>query len=249
MSEDARRTTDWDWIIRELESAKQLDVDEETLLMVEAQLAYYEILRGEISDDRLDELSSRVIALDDFDLAATGYDLRGLSASLKGDWRPAVEGSQRVIEISPLNAQYALPRLGQVAVMAADATTARHALQQIADLGVRGRAVSADVQAIQAGIAALEGDSLAAQAGFRAAIAAWRELGLEIDEAMTTLAAATYLDPADPEVAGWVDAARATFAKVRARPLEELLEQAVASAGRGKPTAARSIPVEEQAAT
>jgi hypothetical protein len=136
-----------------------------------------------------------------------------------------------------------------MAVMAADATTARHALQQIADLGVRGRAVSADVQAIQAGIAALEGDMLAAQAGYRAAIATWRELGLEIDEAMTTLAAATYLDPADLEVAGWVDAARATFAKVRARPLEELLEQAVTSAARRQPTAARSIPVEEQAAT
>jgi class 3 adenylate cyclase/tetratricopeptide (TPR) repeat protein len=229
MSEDARRTSDWDWVIRELETGRQLDVDVETLLQIESQLTYYQILRGEIGEDALEELAGRVVALDDRDLAASGYDLLGVAASLKGDWRPAVESNQRVIEISPLNAQYALPKLGQVAVMAGDAATARRALEQIAELGVRGRAVSADLKAINAGIAALEGDAQAAQSGYRAAIAAWRELGLEFDEAMTILAAASYLDSVDPEVAGWIENARSIFNRVRAKPLLDLLDRTVAS--------------------
>jgi tetratricopeptide (TPR) repeat protein len=248
MSEDARRASDWDWIVKELDESRQLDVDEDTLLQIETQLTYYRVLRGEISEEATEALAARVVALDDRDLAASGYDLRGIAASMKGDWRVYVEACQRVIEISPLNAQYALPRLGQVAVMAGDATTARHALQQIAELGVRGRAVSADVLAINAGISALDGDIQVAQAGYRSAIAAWRDLGLQFDEALTILAAATYLDPADPEVAGWVDAARAIFTKVGARPLLDLLERTVASRRRG-PSPGRSSPVEEQAAT
>jgi class 3 adenylate cyclase len=249
MSEDARRASDWDWIVKELDESRQLDVDEDTLLQIETQLTYYRVLRGEISEEATEDLAARVVALDDRDLAASGYDLRGIAASMKGDWHPYVEACQRVIEISPLNAQYALPRLGQVAVMAGDATTARHALQQIAELGVRGRAVSADVLAINAGISALDGDTQVAQAGYRSAIAAWRDLGLQFDEALTILAAATYLDPADPEVAGWVDAARAIFTKVGARPLLDLLDQTVASPRRRSPSPARSSPVEEQAAT
>ena len=249
MSEDARRTSDWDWIVKELDEGRQLDVDDETLLQIESQVAYYRVLRGEISDEAIEDLAGRVIAMDDRDLAASGYDLRGVAASLKGEWRPSVEANQRVIDTSPLNAQYALPKLGQVAVMAGDAATARHALEQIEELGVRGRAVSADVQSINAGIAALEGDALKAQAGYRAAIAAWREIGLEIDEAMTILAAATYLDPSDPEVAAWVDVARSIFTKVRGIPLLALLEKAVESSVRRPPRSAPRATIEEQAAT
>jgi hypothetical protein len=109
--------------------------------------------------------------------------------------------------------------------------------------------VSADVQAIKAGIAALAGDTQEAQAGYRAAIGAWRELGLDFEEAMTILAAATYLDPADSEVASWVDAARTIFTKVRGRPLLELLEKAVGSGRQRPPKGAARTAIEEQAAT
>ena len=50
------------------------------------------------------------------------------------------------------------------------------------------------------------------------------------DEALTTLEAVTVLGTSDPEVAGWVDGARATFERLRATPLMDRLDEAVAGA-------------------
>ena len=61
-------------------------------------------------------------------------------------------------------------------------------------------------------------------------MAAWRSLDLPWDEALTTLEAVTVLGTSDPEVAGWVDGARATFQRLRAAPLVERLDAAVAAA-------------------
>jgi hypothetical protein len=77
-------------------------------------------------------------------------------------------------------------------------------------------------------------------AGYRTAMAAWRGLGLPWDEALTTLEAVMVLGPSDPEIAGWVDAARATFERLQAVPMLERLDEAVA-AGASDP--ARSTPV------
>ena len=87
-----------------------------------------------------------------------------------------------------------------------------------------------DRASIAAGIAALRGDSAGALAGYRTAMAAWRSLDLPWDEALTTLEAVTVLGTSDPEVAGWVDGARATFERLRAAPLVERLDEAVAAA-------------------
>jgi hypothetical protein len=67
-------------------------------------------------------------------------------------------------------------------------------------------------------------------AGYRTAMAAWRSLGLLWDEALTTLEAVTILGTSDPEVAGWVDGARATFERLRAAPLVDRLDEALVAA-------------------
>ena len=113
-------------------------------------------------------------------------------------------------------------------------------LDRLRTLGTRGRAADADRAAIAAGIAALRGDSTGAHAGYRTAMAAWRGLALPWDEALTTLQAVTVLGTSDPEVAGWVDVARATFQRLRAAPLVERLDEAVAaSPAERTPTAAK----------
>ena len=60
-------------------------------------------------------------------------------------------------------------------------------------------------------------------------MAAWRGLGLPWDEALTVLDAVTVLGASDPEVAGWVDGARETFERLRATPLIQRLDEAVAA--------------------
>ena len=70
-------------------------------------------------------------------------------------------------------------------------------------------------------------------------MAAWRGLGLPWDEALTVLDAVTVLGASDPEVAGWVDGARETFQRLRATPLVQRLDEAVAATpAQRAPTAA-----------
>ena len=131
--------------------------------------------------------------------------------------------------MSDLNQPYILPRAGHAFVLAGDDAGAEGTLERLRALGTRGRAVDADRAAIAAGIAALRGDASGALTGYRTAIAAWRGLGLPWDEALTALGAVTVLGAADPEVAGWVDVAHSTFERLRAAPLVERLDEAVAA--------------------
>ena len=101
------------------------------------------------------------------------------------------------------------------------------ALDRLAALGTRGRAIDADRATIRAGLAALAGDRGAALAGYRTAMSAYRDLGLAWDEALLGHEAATTLGTGDVEVAAWVDQARATFARLGAAPMLERLEEAV----------------------
>ena len=137
----------------------------------------------------------------------------------------------RIADISDLNAPYALPRAGRVAILAGDPALAQVALDRLAALGTRGRAVDADRSTIRAGLAAMAGDEDAARAGYRTALASYRDLGLAWDEALVGQEAASMLGAGDPEIAGWVETARGTFGRLGAAPMLVLLEQAVAGAG------------------
>ena len=85
-----------------------------------------------------------------------------------------------ITRMSDLNAPYSFPKAGRAAVLAGDAAMARAAVDGLARIGARGRAMDADRAAIGAGIAALEGDLMGARTGYRTAVAAFRDLGLAV---------------------------------------------------------------------
>ena len=89
--------------------------------------------------------------------------------------------------MSAVNAPYVLPRAAGMALLARDAAHARLARERMVATGAHGRAIDMDLAAVRAGLAALDGSTQEAIAGFRAAIAGWRDLGLPWDEAMTSL--------------------------------------------------------------
>ena len=74
-----------------------------------------------------------------------------------------------------------------MALLAGDPATAGLALDRLIATGAHGRALDVDRTAIQAGLAALEGRRADAIAGYRSAIAGWRDLGLPWDEAITSI--------------------------------------------------------------
>jgi tetratricopeptide (TPR) repeat protein len=244
-AEDARRTGEWVWAIEEVEAALQLDIDVASRVSLEGVLAFFRILQGRFSDDELTALVERLRMLDDVDVAAGSHDLEAFADLTIGDFRSAAEHWIQIADLSDLNRPYTLPRAGNAAVLAGDATAARSALAQLDALGTRGRAVDADRHAIRAGIAAIEGDPAAALDGYRLAVTAWRGLGLPWDEALTTLSAVTRLGAEAPGVGDWVENARAIFRQLEAAPMLVLLDAAVAG-GHGQP---RPAAVGEPATT
>ncbi len=227
-TEDARRTGEWDWALAAIEAISALDVDAEALLGNRNQKALYDAVRGTLPDDERDAVVRDLEGTADRDMQSGALDVTATSNFAAGRWTDAARAWMAVVDVSDLNAPYALPKAGRAALLGRDAATARQALDGLAALGTRGRAVDPDRAVIRAGLAALEGDRAAAIAGYRAALAAFHELGLVWDEALLGLGAAILVDARDPEVAVWVDSARAILTRLGAAMIIARLDEATA---------------------
>jgi hypothetical protein len=188
------------------------------------QELFFRLYSGDAAESDIDDIERAVNAMDDRDLLAGVLDCRGVLAHRAGGWVDAGRAWVSIADVSDLNAPYALPRAARAFVVGGDAGAARAALDRLAALGARGRAIEADRATIRAGLAALDGDREVAVAGYRAAIAAFRDLGLAWDEANLGLEATVLLSAADPEIGSWADAARETFQRIGAGTLAALLD-------------------------
>ncbi len=157
--EDARRTGDWDWAVSELAAIAQLDIDESSLVGDRAQQVFFEVYRGTFDRTELPDLHRRTEVLEDRDLQSGLIEIDGTIAHADGDWAAAARAWMAVADVSDLNAPYSLPRAGRVAILAGDAASAQAALDRLAAIGTKGRAIDADRAAIRAGLAALGGRS------------------------------------------------------------------------------------------
>jgi hypothetical protein len=120
--------------------------------------------------------------------------------------------------------------VGRTALQVGDTTSAERALTRMTPSG--GGAAEADVEALRAGIAARQGRIDDAVAGYRAALAIYREMGLRFDLAMAGLDMAAFLGPDTPAVKAAAAEARAIFADLGARPVIARLDRLMAAAGR-----------------
>jgi tetratricopeptide (TPR) repeat protein len=226
--EDARRTGEWEWAVSELAAIAQLDIDESSLAGNRAQQVFFEVYQGRFDETELPDLRRRTEVLEDRDLQSGLVEIDGAIAYVAGDWAAAAKAWMAVADVSDLNAPYSLPRAGRVGILAGDAVTAQAAVDRLAALGSKGRAMDADRAAIRAGLAALAGDRAAARAGYRLALTAFRDLGLPWDEALAGMEAAQWLGDGDAELAAWAETSRAVFTRIGAIPLIARLDEAIA---------------------
>ena len=243
LSEDARRTGEWDQMLRDLSAAAMEGDAASNQVVLDVAVALYRAYRGELATADVDALKARLRMMEDRDVISSSHDLDAAMAFAAGRFADAAAAWTTNADSSELNAAYALPKAGLAAVMAGDAETATAVLARLTTLGARGQAVEADIASIRAGVAALSGDRVGAVSAYRACRTSYRDLGLRWDEALLGLAAGTRLGVADPEVRGWVEEAAITFRHLRTPSLldmaERLLESSPgpASAGSGAATA------------
>ena len=230
VAEDARRTGDWDLILGEIATADQQELDAAGQVVLDQGRVAIELMRGDASDEEVVDVVRRLETLEDRDVESGKYDLRGIQEFARGSYAGAAATWRQGLPMSDYNAPYLLPRIGTASILARDAEGAREALRALAASGARGRANSADRTTIEAGIAALEGDREGALAGYRAAAAAFHDLGLAWDEALLAMQAAVTIGPMHPEVAAWLANGRSILARLRATPIMAQLESLAAMA-------------------
>jgi class 3 adenylate cyclase len=237
-TEGARRIGNWDQAIADAEAALEPDDQGTTNLMIESALVQLRALRGEMTADEVATIVARLERLDDHDVKAAGDELQAVFALAAGDFAGSLKTEFVQADRSDLNAAAAMQRGAMAAVLGGDAEGAKKALDRLIGTGTRGRAHDTDLTAIRGGIAAIRGDSNTALSDLRTARTGYRELGLPWDEALVGLAAGRQLDPADPEIRGWLTEARAIFEGLRARPFVAMADEALAGGGAGAPGAA-----------
>jgi ABC-type amino acid transport substrate-binding protein len=122
-----------------------------------------------------------------------------------------------------------LPLAARAALWDGDAPEAAAIIVRLETFNNRGQAVSLDVIALRAGLAALEGRRVDAVAGYREALRGWQAPGLAFDESMTALDLTILLAPTEremPEAPAVIEAARHTLERLGARPLLARLDDA-----------------------
>jgi class 3 adenylate cyclase/tetratricopeptide (TPR) repeat protein len=228
--EDSIRTGEWDFQAVQFGSLDQLEIEPSIRLPMEAASVTIGLLRGTVDAAEMDARTRLFAGSDqDVDLASSLPDTLGWAAFATGDFARAAAAWLENADMSALNAPYTLPRAAHAALLAGDAATARHALERLTRTAAQGRAIDVDRTAIAAGLAALEGRRGEAVAGYQAAIAGWRDLGLPWDEAVTSIEFVRFIGPDSPEALAAADAARVILEGLGAARVLDILDASIES--------------------
>ena len=236
--EDSVRTGDWGFQATEFAGINELEIEPEIWMPMETASFIIGLLRGTASEAEITARREASAYSQDVDFASSSHDAIGWAAFADARFEDAAASWLQVATMSVLNAPYCLPRAAHAALLAGDVETANVVLERLIATGSHGRALDIDRQSIRAGIAALEGRTSEAIAGYRAAVAGWRELGLPWDEALTEVVAARVLGTGDPEIAAIADAARDILSSLGAVRMLAILDAAIAGAAGPAPETA-----------
>ena len=226
--EDSIRTGEWDFQAVQFASLDQLDIEPSIRFPMEAASVIIGLLRGTIDAAEIHARYTHfALTIQDPDLASSLPDTLGWAAFAAGRFGDAATAWLENADMSALNAPYTLPHVAHAALLAGDPATARLAVERLARTGAQGKAIDVDRTAIAAGLAALEGRNGEAVAGYRSAIAGWRDLGLPWDEAVTSIEFVRLIGPDEPEALAAADAARVILEGLGATRVLDILDASI----------------------
>jgi hypothetical protein len=147
---------------------------------------------------------------------------------LEGRHEDAIEGFRRAIPLAVQQVSDSRVGLIRAAHWARDLEAAREGSREADAETYEGLYIDAERALARAGVAALEGRTDEAVAGFRHSVELSTRHSSLFDAAMAQLSALILL-PDEPAIAAWADEARERFEVVKSPPLLARLEEAVAA--------------------
>jgi class 3 adenylate cyclase len=227
------RVGEWDSALRLLDEWIGGELPGALGVELHADRAILRALRGEDPAADLAAAAGLADAVEDPQFRSYLLLARSWASLLVGRPEEAHAAAVEAVAITSYFTAISLPVGGRAALWADDAGAAAEIADRIRHAVSHGTAIALDHATLRAGIAALEGRRSDAVAGYREVLRGWRGLGAAFDEAMAALDLARLLGPTDrelPEAAPAIEAARATFQRLGARPLVDLLDGATVGA-------------------
>ncbi|HEY3522955.1 MAG TPA: hypothetical protein VGK63_04575, partial [Candidatus Limnocylindrales bacterium] len=224
------RIGEWDRAEQELALALDEDPEPADRFVLLSNLLLVRSLRGLDVGGVLAEIDAIAADSNDLTLRTQRDDAHAFAAfaaarlaEAAGAWRASASLDASYAPTARLLAAHASAAAGDLAAVRDD-------LVAFDTTRLRGLLVRAQRTTILALLAALEGDTSAAAGRQREALAAWRRIGFPLDEALTSLTLVTILGPDDPTIRANALEAREILERLRARPLVERLDAALARA-------------------
>ncbi|MHB8672076.1 MAG: adenylate/guanylate cyclase domain-containing protein [Candidatus Limnocylindrales bacterium] len=241
----AQRTGDWSFIHKAAAELARTIRDEPTIQWVNDMGSWQGAWRGEDLRGRPEALIRKAEEAGDPQGLVNGC-VWALEAAFAGeDYPAAVAYGLRLLEhaFANPNARF---WVGRAALHAGDRTIVDRVLATLEPS--LGGACDADLAALRAGRAALDGRSDEAVADYRSALAAYRDLGLRFDVAITALDMAALVGPEESAVRAAVAEARPILVELGATPVVARLDRLVPPAEE-RPDAATAATTGSTAST
>ena len=216
------RTGAWDWLVTALADLLEQVGDARGRRWIEDAVQVVAGWRGADVGDGPERVIREAESDSDPQQLTNGLGWAMERAFALGDDREALAYGLRLLDAAEFLNRSTRFEVGRVALHAGDAATAERAAAGLEP--TLGGATDADLAAVRAGIAAAEGRVPDALAGYRTALAAYRDLGLPFDVALTGLDMAALLGVGEPAAAAAAAEAREILVGLGATPLVARLD-------------------------
>ncbi len=238
---------DWDEALAEMDAVLSDDLDAANRIMLTTNAAIVHAARGESIEDMLAEVGQLVAASPgEQQWSMPALDPQGNRALAQGRLAEARDAWHRLADLDSSQSNEFVYRAAVADLWAGDQVAAARDLEEVDATGVHGHVAAARRLSLEAGLAALDGRAEEATSLYAEALAAWRDLRVAWDEALTGLSMVKLMDSSLPEVRKVADETRAILVRLRAAPFIEQLDAAV---GRARAEPATRPTGETSAAT
>jgi hypothetical protein len=148
-------------------------------------------------------------------------------AFIGGEFGEAFDEAWANLAINSANAAEDMPVAARAALWAGRPDDARRAANELAAIGVHGRAINASLRTIEAGIAALTAETEQATSAYRDAIRQWRDIGAVFDLALCELDFVKFVGGENPDAKAAAEEAEGIFQRLGAPALLQRLNESV----------------------
>jgi class 3 adenylate cyclase/tetratricopeptide (TPR) repeat protein len=225
---DNFRLGDWDRATAVLDSAFADDPDAvDRIGLINAALIV-RTLRGDAVAELQAEFEDLIGSSTDMSMLNNLHNVRGAVAFAAGELVVAQAEFHQAAETDPTDTD-ARSVAAHAALWRGDLPGAAAELAGLRAIGLRTPAADARRVTIDAGLAAAEGRTNEALGLYRDALRRWRDLHFVVDEALCAIDMVTLLDPAEADVRAAAEAAREILLRLKAKPLLERLDAAMAT--------------------